>query len=370
MSEHSYEPLSAWGWAPDWGPAWSAALPSCPRGLDLVPARVVGREGPRYLLETPVGPRSGPASGRLQNGAEARDLPLVGDWVAAQVVDSELAVIHAVLERRTLLSRAYSEKSKSIAVHESALAANLDLLGVVTGLDANFNPRRAQRLATLARHGGIQPVWILTKSDLPGADARVEEARRAAGSDPVIALSPLTGDGFGALDHWLVPGRSVGLAGSSGVGKTTLVGRMLGTDLRTTAVRSDAKGRHTTTSRHLYRLPSGVLLMDAPGFRTVGLWADGDDLAASFEDIEALARQCRFGDCTHSGEPGCAVQAALESGDLDPARWDGWQRQEREVRYLERRTDLAARRAEKERWRAVHQSMRHFSKEGRAGGQR
>jgi len=368
-SSIAFESLSPWGWNSQWNSTWEAVLPHCPAHLPLVPAKVTGREGPQFLLETPQGFRRGLVSGRLHHEAAEADLPLVGDWVAAQIADDTLAVIHGVAARRTLLSRAVSAGAKDAPGRESALAANLDVLGIVTGLDGNFNPRRAQRLATLARHGGLEPLWILTKTDLEGSSQRVAEARRAAGSDPVIALSPLTGDGMDSLEPWLGPGSTLGLAGSSGVGKTTLTNRLLGTAWATTEVRgSDSKGRHTTTSRQLYRLPSGGLLMDAPGFRTVGLWADEDDLAAGFGDIEALAAGCRFRDCRHGDEPGCAVREARDAGHLDLSRWEGWRRQERELAHLARRDDQALQRAEKDRWRAIHQSMRGFNKQTRSGG--
>lgn len=369
MSQTIDESLTPWGWDPRWNHAFASVLPYLPKGLDPVPARVIGREGPLQLLETPLGSRQGLVSGRLQYLGGEADLPLVGDWVAVQVIDSTQAVVHAVLPRRTTFSRAVSHGSKEAAGRESFLAANLDVLAIVTGLDGNFNPRRAQRLATLARHGGITPLWILTKLDLPDSGAKVDQARRLAGSDPVLALSPLTGEGMESLSPWLSPGTTLALTGSSGVGKTTLVNRLLDTALATTEVRGlDSKGRHTTTSRHLYRLPGGALLMDTPGFRTVGLWADAEDLAAGFDDIEELAAQCRFPDCRHQGEPGCAVQGALEDGTLDPARWEGWRRQERELAHLARRDDKALQRAEKDRWKGIQQSMRHFNKETRSRG--
>lgn len=315
-----------------------------------------------------MGQRGGLVSGRLQHLGSEVDLPLVGDWVVCQPFDDQ-AVVHAVVARQTLLSRAISSGSKESAGQRSPLAANLDVLGIVTGLDGNFNPRRAQRLATLARHGGITPLWILSKADLPGVESKVDEARRMAGSDPLVALSSVTGTGLDALAPWLTPGTTLALAGSSGVGKTTLVNRLLGMDLATGEVREvDSKGRHTTTSRHLYRLASGALLMDTPGVRTVGLWADSEDLAAGFADIEELATTCRFADCRHQGEPGCAVEEALVNGRLDAARYEGWRRQERELRHLARRDDKALQRAEKDRWKAIHQAMKGFSKQSRSGG--
>jgi ribosome biogenesis GTPase len=368
MSE-LYISLMPWGWSPEWRAAFTAAAAACPRGVEPVPARVVGREGPTLELETSVGPRLGLVSGRLRYQGTEDDLPLVGDWVACQPIDADQAVVHAVVVRKTKLARAFSEKSKSAATQESLLAANLDVLVIVTGLDGNFNPRRAQRLATLARHGGIVPLWVLTKADLPGSEDKIAQAARAAGADPVIALSSLTGQGLDQLEPWLHPGTTLALVGSSGVGKTTLTNRLLGTHLETREVRgTDSKGRHTTTSRHLYRLPGGGLLMDTPGMRTVGLWADSEDLSAGFSDIEALARDCRFPDCRHQSEPGCAVRRALDDGTLDEARWEGWRRQEREVRFLESRADKGLQRVQKDRWKAINKGMRDFTKEGRSRG--
>ena len=359
-----FSKLFPWGW----NARWEHALALSP---GQVPARVIGREGPLYCLETPEGARWGHTSGRFRYDADLIDLPLVGDWVAVNLSDATQAVIHDVYPRQTLFSRAVTQGQMQV---NSPLAANLDVLGIVTGLDGNFNPRRAQRLATLARQGGILPLWILSKADLPGAAEKVVLARKVAGTDPVIALSPLTGEGVAELEPWLRPGLTVALAGSSGVGKTTLVNWLRRTEpeqpeLATGGVREDdSKGRHTTTSRHLYRLDGGALLMDAPGFRTVGLWADEEALEESFADIACLAAECRFDDCQHGNEPGCAVRAALESGELGLDRWKSWQKQLREVRHLERQGDVLAQRKERDRWKAIHQSMRGFNKSTRAGG--
>jgi len=362
------ESLEAWGWNTTWSAAFEDVLDRSPRGLELVPARVIGREGPLHLLGTAAGTRQALVSGRFQFTAREADLPVVGDWVATQAIDEEQAVIHAVVGRKTTFSRAVTDGGRNAAGRESLLAANLDILAIVMGLDANFNPRRAQRLATLARHGGIQPLWLLSKADLPHSEGKIEQARLAAGGDPVVALSPLTGVGLEALGPWLGRGTTLALSGSSGVGKTTLVNRLLDSSLATQSVREgDSKGRHTTTSRHLYRLPGGALLMDTPGFRTVGLWADAEDLAQGFADIEALAARCRFQDCRHQSEPGCAVEAALADGTLGPDRWESWKRQERELRHLALKEDKGAQRAEKERWKTISTFQKRYQKETRGG---
>ena len=349
--------LASWGWNSECDLVWNETLKSLPSSLPVVPARVVGQDGPVLRLQTTEGPRDGLVSGRFQYTAAAAEMPLVGDWVAAHAVDGSQAVVHAVLPRLSVLGRL-----------EGPVAANLNELAIVTGLDDNFNVRRALRLATLARAGGIGPVLVLSKADLPGTSGKIARARDAAGSTPLFIVSVRTGLGVAELAARWSEGQTIALAGSSGVGKTTLVNRLLGWDLATAEVRSDSRGRHTTTSRHIYRLPSGALLMDMPGVRSVGLWGDAADLKKEFSDVASLAAECRFTDCRHENEPGCAVRGALDSGNLNPLRWDAYRRQEREIRYLERKDDLSLRLANRDHWRAIHQKMKGFTKETRSQG--
>lgn len=314
------------------------------------------------------------------------DDPLLGDWVAHEPVADGPALIQRVLPRRGVLRR----RAPGREAESQSLAAQVDLGVIVMGLDGDFNPRRAERYLTLLAAADIPALLYLSKADLDPERAAAEVAglRQRWPGMPVVAGSALPGTDLAGgglpgpakvLAPWLLPGRTLCLLGRSGAGKSTLFNALLGTEpgwdeppgLRraTGAVRADdQRGRHTSSDRVLRPGLNGVLLMDHPGLREVGLWAGRDSLDAAFADITALAASCRFRDCRHEEEPGCAVQAALTEGRLDPDQWLSWQRQEREIRYLERRVDPNAAQAERDRWKQINKSMRGFNKERRAGG--
>jgi ribosome biogenesis GTPase len=259
----------------------------------------------------------------------------VGDWVAAALVaGEEKAVIEALLPRRTAFTR-----SDPWSDAEEVVAANVDTVLVVTAVGRDFSPRRLERYLAAAHESGADPVVLVNKADLADSPP-VDEARAAAPGVPVHVVSAKTGAGLEQLEPYLGPGRTVALLGSSGVGKSTLANRLAGTDLATGEVREDERGRHTTTRRQLVLLPAGGLLLDTPGLRELQL--SGADLDETFPEIAELASQCRFRNCSHSHEPGCAVLAAVEAGDLPPERHASYVKLAAELAELEERRRRAA----------------------------
>ena len=313
--------------------------------LGLRPARVVKQLRDRSTVIAGEGELAAEVSGRFRHGAHGpADYPAVGDWVALRTVAGGPALIEAVLPRRS----AFTRKAAGEAVEAQVVAANIDTAFLVSGLDGDFNLRRIERYVTTAWSSGAEPVIVLNKADLR-ADLREVEAATGAVAPgvPVVLASAREARGLDALAPFLRPGKTVALLGSSGVGKSTLINRLLGEERFRTAVVSDAeegKGRHTTTSRELVRLPGGALLIDTPGLRELGLWADDEGLDRTFDEIDRLAVHCRFPDCGHQGEPGCAVREAVEAGLVAVERWQSYLKLRRELRSLELRKDEKARR--------------------------
>jgi len=267
------------------------------------------------------------------------------------------ATIQAILPRRTRFSR----KVAGGNTQEQVVAANIDTVFLAQGLDGDFNLRRLERYLLLAWDSGARPVIILNKADLcEDVEARVREVEGVAAGTPVHVMSAKLGEGLDEVQPYLAPGETVALLGSSGVGKSTLINRLLGVErLRTAEVRaSDSRGRHTTTWRELILLPNGALVIDTPGLRELQLWDGGASARSVFPDIEALAADCHFRDCEHEQEPRCAVRLAAQEGHLAPERLESYRKLRREANYLASRQDQAAQLETKRKWRAIHRAAR------------
>ncbi len=330
-------------------------------GPDLVPGRVSLEHQHIYRILTEGGEVLARMSGRLRHEAAAGiEYPAVGDWVALRIRPGEVrATIEAILPR---LSR-FSRKVPGSVTREQIVAANVDTVFLVMGLDGDFNLRRIERYLLTAWQSGAQPVVLLTKADLESnLSGRVGEVAAVSSGAPVHATSVKTDLGVDELAAYLGFGRTVALLGSSGVGKSTLINRLIGREVQRTAEVSGFKsrGRHTTTRRELILLPQGGLVIDTPGMRELQLWQASESIDAAFADIEALASGCRFANCRHDTEPRCAVRQAAAEGRLAPERLDSFLRLRKEAEYLDSRQDQFAQIEIKRKWKTIHKTMRHF----------
>lgn len=299
----------------------------------LRPARVLSRNRNIYHLISEYGPVTGTLSGKYQYENEISLYPVVGDWVLMEMKD-QLAVIQGLFPRKGKFSR----KEAGQITNEQVLAANVDLIFIVTGLDSNFNLSRIQRYRTVALEGGAQPVLILNKADLcDDLEEKLEAVRSIAPDDPIHGVSTWTGEGLEALKDYLIEGKTVAFFGSSGVGKSSLTNALLQeTVMATSSVSaSHGKGRHTTTTAELILLPSGACLIDTPGIREIQIWCREDAVETGFEDIATLAASCQFDNCKHQSEPGCAVKKALKIGTLSERHYNNYQNMKREAIFIE-----------------------------------
>jgi ribosome biogenesis GTPase / thiamine phosphate phosphatase len=328
-----------------WDAGWASAFEQL-HDENLIPARVAAQHRGAYEVWTADGELRARAAGRLYYAHEVgAPVPAVGDWVGVQE-----ATITSILPRHS----AFIRKRAGLGSDEQVLAANVDAAFLLVGLDDDFSLRRLERYITTAWDSGAEPIVVLTKADLCGdVGAAMLQVESVAIGVPVHPISNVTGVGIDELaSESLQPGRTVVLLGSSGVGKSTLLNRLAGTELmRTAAIAADGTGRHTTTHRELVRLPGGALVIDTPGLRELQFW-DGD-VSAAFEDIEALAADCRFRDCAHEREPGCAVLGAVDTGTLSLDRLRSWRKFQRELESIAARTDHRLRVARKKRWKAM-----------------
>jgi len=327
-----------------------------------VPARVVEEQRELFRVACEAGEFQAELTGHLRHTVTTRSgLPAVGDWVLIEVRSGGRATIHEVFPRKTKFSR----KAAGQETVEQIAAANFETVFVMTSLNADLNLRRLERYLTATWDSGAQPVILLTKSDLcTDIMPSLEAVSEVAFGVPIIALSSVTGAGIEQIFQYLKKGQTAVLLGSSGVGKSTLMNCLLGRSVQ--AVRDiredDARGRHTTTARRLFILPNGGMLIDTPGMRELQLWDETGGFSQTFSDIQAIAEECRFRDCGHQTEPGCAVQAALAEQRLSPDRLESYFKLRRELRYLARKQDAVARIEETRRWKSIRKSVRELYK--------
>jgi len=351
--------LKEWGWDESRAEAFA---PHAEAGR--VPGRVVRQDRGAFELQLEEGARPAEATGRLRRAMERgeAEMPAVGDWVAADPRPGSVrAGIEAVLPRRGGLSR----QAAGRAVREQVLAANVDVVMLVCALDGErgFNLRRLERALAMVGGAGAEAVIVLNKADLCDDIAgSLREAGSVAPEVPAVALSALEGWGVEELRPWLGGGRTGVLLGPSGVGKSALINALLGAAVQVThPVRAgDARGRHTTTRRELFRIPGGGMLIDTAGLREFQPWGAGSGLEAVFPEVAELAEHCRFRDCRHESEPGCAVQQALGDGRLDLQRFEHYLRLKREQAYQAMRSRASADRVEKERWKAIAKLQKSY----------
>ncbi len=351
--------LTELGWDDDWAAALAAANSD---HEDWIPARVACEERERYVLYTEHGELTGQVTGAFMNHwALPAHFPKIGDWVAVAARPAEgTATIHRVLPRRAALAR----KEAWQQTHEQILASNVDVVILVNGLDGELNLRRLERYLAMASACGIAPVIALNKADVcADPEGQLAAVHAVAGEVPIHTVSARDGRGMDDLAARVGAGTTVCFLGSSGVGKSSLVNRLLGVHRQATSAVSDfgAKGRHTTTRRELLLIPGGGLVIDTPGVREMQVWADESDVGASFSDITALAGACRFRDCRHVAEPGCAIRGAIEAGALDPSRYANYLKMMREAKRLGALQKVKAKRLSKaatRKWRKGKEATR------------
>ena len=345
-----------WGWNDYFEAVWKDA-----EREKTMPARIIAQSRGIWRIAGDFGECPAEAAGKLRLAAEeGADWPATGDWVAVELRDMcSAALIQEVLPRRSQFVRKMAGKKFA----EQVIAANIDIALLVSALDGDFNPRRVERYLAQCWESGARPVIVLNKADAcEDPQERAQEMEKAAMGVPVCILSAKTGRGFGELEAYFFAGQTLVLMGSSGVGKSTILNRLLGCSIQDVQEvrQSDSRGRHTTTARQIFILAGGALLMDTPGLRELQLWDADDGISRAFADIDTLAGECRFTDCSHKTEPGCAVQAAIDQGALDMARLGNWRKLQREQEFLRRKIDPEVRHEQKQRIKQIMRGVRQM----------
>jgi ribosome biogenesis GTPase len=351
--------LEALGWRARFAEAFEPL-----RGEGIEPARVSLEHTHIYRVMAGSGEHLARVAGRLRHSAEGRaDFPAVGDWVVLeQPASGGDARIRAVLPRFSQFAR----RAAGNPTEKQVVAANIDVVFLVSGLDRDFNPRRIERYLVTAWDSGASPVIVLNKTDLvDDPDAYIRDVEALAAGVPVVAVSAKRPDSLRALRDYVGEGRTAALLGMSGVGKSSIANGLIGQEvLRTREVRErDSRGRHTTTGRQLVPLPGGGILIDTPGMRELQLWDTGESVAGAFADIDALAEGCRFRDCRHAAEPGCAVIAAVAEGTLADARLESFRKLQAEQAHQATQQDERARLEVKRRWKVLTKAAEKRIKE-------
>ena len=330
-----------------------------------IPARVVSESKGSFQVYSEYGELTAKISGKMRyHTAEEKQYPVVGDWVVIKpLINEQKGIINAVLPRKSKFSR----KVAGERTEEQIVSANVDTIFIVSSLDGgrNFNLRRIERYLTLAWSSGATPVIVLNKVDLcPDVDVCIRNVEAVAAGISIYPVSAKERLGLDALRHYLTKGNTVAFLGSSGVGKSALINALLGVEKQDTGeVREDDRmGRHTTTKRELILLPGSGMVIDTPGMREIQMWADEDDLRGTFYDIETLSKGCRYSDCSHNIEPGCAVRAAIGHGELDPARLESFQKLQKELTYLASREEHSTRLYEKAKYKKIAQWVKEIQK--------
>jgi ribosome biogenesis GTPase len=329
---------------------------------NLIPARVIEVQKEQYKIISNNGENRARLKGSIFYDNKSVLYPTVGDFVLIKPNPLGDDTIYYVLERKSKFSRL-----DSFNFIEQMVAANFDYVFILTSLNYDFNIKRIERYLTAAWQSGAMPVIVLTKSDLcEDYEEQKNKLEVIAPGVPVMAISSMNGDGINELKEYVKPYKTVVFLGSSGVGKSSLVNALFGEEkMVVSAIREDdSKGHHTTTYRELFMLPNDAIIIDTPGMRELGMWAVSDGLDTAFAEIEDLAKRCKFNDCSHQSEPGCAVKAALESGELTEERWKNYLKLRKEAAFAQQKETIAARLRDKARDRSLSKFQKEFKKGG------